>query len=175
MLFKPTGLHEAWLIEPTPHVDHRGAFARTFCVQEFGANDLETQFPQHSTSVSVCRGTLRGLHYQLAPHDEVKVVRCVAGAIYDVIVDLRPQSPTYRQWQGFELTAANGHQLYIPKGFAHGHQTLTDNASVFYLISAPYMPGAARGIRYDDPLLDIAWPTPVSTMSDRDRTWPLLV
>lgn len=99
----------------------------------------------------------------------------MAGRIYDVIVDLRPQSPTYRQWQGFELTAAGGHQLYIPKGFAHGHQALTDGASVFYLISAPYVAGSASGVRYDDPALAITWPLPVAVISERDRTWPLLV
>lgn len=174
MHFRTTGLDGAWLIESTPHRDDRGSFARTFCTEEFAAHGLETHFPQHSVSVSKRCGTLRGLHYQSPPHDEVKLVRCIAGAIFDVIVDLRPASPTYRRWLGLELSAANGHQLYIPKGFAHGHQTLADEASVFYLISSPYVPAAAAGVRHDDPALAIQWPLPPSVISERDRTWPLL-
>jgi dTDP-4-dehydrorhamnose 3,5-epimerase len=174
MHFKPLALAGAWLIEPTPHGDERGAFARTFCTQEFAAHGLETAFAQHSQSTSHRRGTLRGVHFQLAPHEEVKVVRCTAGAIYDVIVDLRPASPTYKRWQGLELTAESGHQVYVPKGFAHGHMTLSDAAAVHYLISVPYAPGASAGVRYDDPALAIIWPLAPTVISERDRTWPLL-
>jgi dTDP-4-dehydrorhamnose 3,5-epimerase len=114
------------------------------------------------------------MHFQTPPHGEVKVVRCVRGAIFDVIVDIRPQSPTYRRWQGFELTAENQRQLYIPAGFAHGFQTLTDDVEVHYLISAFYEPTAASGFRYDDPAFAISWPLPVSVISDRDKAWPPL-
>lgn len=174
MRFLPARLAGAWLIEPTPHRDGRGSFARTFCEAEFAERGLETHFPQHSVSISNAAGTLRGLHYQRAPHEEVKVVRCIAGAIVDVIVDLRPGSATYLQWQAFELSAENACQAYVPKGFAHGCQTLTDGAAVSYLISTPHVPEAACGIRYDDPRLGITWPRPVSVIADRDASWPLL-
>jgi dTDP-4-dehydrorhamnose 3,5-epimerase len=172
MRFEPTGLDGAWLVRLEPMRDSRGFFARTFCVDEFGARDLETVFPQHSISSSDRKGTLRGMHFQRPPHDEVKLVRCLRGAIFDVIIDLRPQSPTFRQWRGFELSAENQDQLYIPKGFAHGFQTLSDDVQVNYLISAFYAPGAASGVRHDDPAFGIAWPLPVSDMSDKDRAWP---
>ena len=172
MQFEPAGLDGAWLIRVDPMRDSRGSFARTFCANEFGARGLETDFPQHSISCSNAKGTLRGMHFQRAPHDEVKLVRCLGGAIWDVIVDLRPQSPTFCQWCGFELSADNLAQLYIPKGFAHGFQTLSDNAQVNYLISAFYAPDAASGVRHDDPAFGIAWPLPVSAISERDLRWP---
>lgn len=112
------------------------------------------------------------MHFQRTPHEEVKLVRCIAGAIYDVIVDLRPKQPTFLHWRGFELSAGNGHQLYVPRGFAHGFQTLVDEAAVQYLISTPYAPDAASGVRFDDPRLAIAWPLPVAVLSERDRSWP---
>ena len=174
MIFKPSRLAGAWLIEPTPHVDERGRFARAFCEAEFAEHGLETRFPQHSISVSKLAGTLRGLHFQMAPHGEIKVVRCVSGAIVDVIVDLRPDSPTYLQWEAFDLSAENGCQVYVPKGFAHGCQTLCDDAAVHYLISVPFVPGAAAGVRYDDPRLAIRWPRPVAAISRNDEQWPLL-
>jgi len=170
--FVPSGLDGAWLIRLDPARDDRGSFARTFCAREFAARGLETDFKQHSVSCSKRKGTLRGLHFQYPPHDEVKLVRCLSGAIWDVIVDLRPDSPTFRQWRGFELSAGRQDQLYIPKGFAHGFQTLSDDAHVNYLISAFYAPEAAGGVRYDDPAFGISWPLEVSTISDKDLGWP---
>jgi len=172
MHFRRTTLKDAWVIEVEPARDERGFFARTFCVDEFSAHGLETSFPQHSISVSARRGTLRGMHFQREPHGEVKLVRCVAGKIWDVIIDLRPDSPTFRRWQSFELAAENRCQLYVPRGFAHGFQTLTDDVEVSYLISKPHVPQAADGIRYDDPAFQVEWPLPVTVISDRDRSWP---
>jgi dTDP-4-dehydrorhamnose 3,5-epimerase len=172
MEFLPTKLRDACLVQLKPAHDSRGFFARTFCVEEFAARGLETSFPQHSTSFSVHRGTLRGMHYQLEPANEVKLVRCGRGAILDVIIDIRPESPTYRQWQEFELSAVNRHQLYVPKGFAHGFQTLSDDVEVNYLISMPYRPGLASGIRYNDPAFGITWPLSVTVISEKDLHWP---
>ncbi len=172
MKFTKTDLDGAWLVEPEPVRDTRGWFARTFCEQEFGALGLETRFVQHSTSQNAQRGTLRGMHFQTASHAETKLVRCLKGAILDVIIDLNPGSPTYRRWQGFELSAVNMRQLYIPKGFAHGFQTLEDNCEIGYLISEFYAPAAASGVRSDDPAFGISWPLPVTVMSDKDRAWP---
>jgi dTDP-4-dehydrorhamnose 3,5-epimerase len=172
MHFHPTTLRDALLVQVEPTRDDRGFFARTFCVEEFAARGLETVYPQHSISYSVRRGTLRGMHYQRDPHGEVKLVRCVKGAIWDVIIDIRPSSPTYRNWQQFELSAVNGHQLYIPKGFAHGFQTLSDDVEVSYLISAPYDPRSACGICHDDPTFGIRWPLPVTEISEKDLHWP---
>ena len=172
MRYLKTSLHGAVLIEPDLHADSRGFFARTFCVREFADQGLETRFVQHSCSFSAKRGTLRGMHFQLHPHGEVKVVRCVSGAIYDVIVDLRPNSPTYRKWEAFEISAANRCSLYVPEGFAHGFQTLSDDTEVHYLISAFYEPSASTGIRFDDPAISINWPLEVSVISERDLAWP---
>jgi dTDP-4-dehydrorhamnose 3,5-epimerase len=171
MRFEATNLAGAWLIVPEPVSDERGFFARTFCVRELAEHGLETEFVQHSASVSLKRGTLRGMHFQREPHGEVKIVTCVKGAILDVIVDLRPASPTFRRWRGFELTDENRHRLYIPKGFAHGFQTLTDNVEVGYLISAFYEPSAASGVRHDDPAFGIEWPLPVTAISEKDKGW----
>ena len=175
MRFNKTELCGAWLIEPMPARDERGFFARTFCVKEFKEHGLTTRFVQHNTSHSATRGTLRGMHFQRAPHGEVKVATCLKGAIWDVIIDLRPQSATYRRWRGFELTAANRRQLYVPKGFAHGFQTLCDDVEVGYLISAFYAPAVASGVRHDDPAFAIDWPLPVSAISEKDRTWPVFL
>jgi dTDP-4-dehydrorhamnose 3,5-epimerase len=172
MLFTKTGLEGAWLVEPTPARDARGWFARTFCEQEFAAHGLETRFVQHSTSHNVEPGTLRGMHFQTEPHAEVKLVRCLKGAILDVIIDLNPGSPTYRRWRGFELSAANMRQLYIPRGFAHGFQTLDHECTIGYLISDFYAPAASTGVRWNDPAFNIEWPLPVSVISDKDRAWP---
>jgi dTDP-4-dehydrorhamnose 3,5-epimerase len=171
--FYPTTLSDAWLIELEPARDARGFFARTFCVDELTSRALETNYPQHSVSFSTKKGTLRGMHYQCDPHSEVKLVRCVKGAIWDVIIDIRPTSPTFCGWKGFELSGENGRQLYIPKGFAHGFQTLSDDVEVSYLISERYAPQAARGIRYDDPRFAINWPLPVTQIADRDLHWPI--
>lgn len=172
MLFHATDLADAWLIEPQPIVDERGFFERTFCMREFRRHGLETSFVQHSTSYSVRKGTLRGMHFQNAPHAEAKVVTCLKGAIWDVIIDLRPDSPSFGRWQGFELTAANQRQLYVPAGFAHGLQTLCDETEVGYLISQFHAPHAAAGVRYDDPAFAIDWPLPVTAISAKDRAWP---
>jgi dTDP-4-dehydrorhamnose 3,5-epimerase len=170
--FHPTALWDVWLIHLEPVRDDRGFFARTFCVEEFAAHGLETGYPQHSISYSARSGTLRGMHYQRDPHSEAKLVRCVKGAIWDVIIDIRPGSPTYRSWQGFELSSVNYHQLYVPKGFAHGFQTLTVDVVVNYLISEPYEPRSAYGLRHDDPSFGITWPLRVTEISETDLQWP---
>lgn len=172
MQFHPTEIDGAWLVQMEPVQDSRGFFARSFCVDEFDIQGLETTFPQHSISSSVRKGTLRGMHYQRAPYEEVKLVRCCRGAIWDVIVDIRPDSATYRHWQGFELSSANARQLYIPKGVAHGFQSLTDDVEVSYLISERYRPDAGTGLRHDDPAFGIPWPLPVSVISPKDAAWP---
>jgi dTDP-4-dehydrorhamnose 3,5-epimerase len=172
MRFNETELTGAWLLDVEPIEDARGFFARTFCEQEMAAHGLDTRFVQHSMSQNRRRGTVRGMHLQRAPHEEAKLVRCLKGAIWDVIIDLRPGSATYRAWRGYELSAENHTQLYIPKGFAHGFQTLTDAAEVGYLISAFHAPASAAGFRHDDPAFAIAWPLPVTEISDKDRTWP---
>lgn len=174
MRFDGTSLDGAWMIQAEPVRDGRGHFVRTFCARDFEERGLRTSFVQHSTSLSHRRGTLRGMHFQRPPHAEAKVVSCLSGAIYDVIVDLRPRSPTYLQWQAFELAAGDDAALYVPEGFAHGFQTLVDHTKVGYLISAFYAPEAADGVRYDDPRLGIDWPLPVAEISERDKRWPPL-
>jgi dTDP-4-dehydrorhamnose 3,5-epimerase len=174
MIFSEAELKGAWLIEPEPAIDARGSFARTFCVREFNERGLETNFVQHSRSISRKKGTVRGMHFQAEPFGEVKLVSCIAGAILDVIVDVRLASPTYLKWQAFKLSPENGCEVYIPKGFAHGFQALSDNATVNYLISEYYTPEAARGFRFDDPAIGIDWPLTVSTISDKDRAWAFI-
>lgn len=174
MKFTETSLPGAFLIEPEPIGDARGSFARVFCEREFAAHGLETRFPQHSHSHSRDRATLRGMHFQNAPHAEAKLVSCLAGAMHDVIVDLRPASPTCRRWAAFELTPANGRQLYIPKGFAHGFMTLAGDTVVRYLISEFHVPAAAEGFPHDDPAIGIDWPMRPAVMSERDRGWSAL-
>ena len=172
MKFCSTKLQGAYLVRLEPAHDKRGFFARTFCVEEFATHGLEINYPQHSISFSARKGTLRGMHYQNAPHSEAKLVRCTRGAILDVIIDIRRDSPTYRDWQAFELSSENDDQLYIPRGFAHGFQTLSDDVVVSYMISAPHQPEFARGIRYNDPAFGIGWPLPVAEISERDMRWP---
>jgi dTDP-4-dehydrorhamnose 3,5-epimerase len=172
--FEPTGLAGAYLIHLEPRVDERGLFARTFCAKEFGAHGLETAFVQTNITVNARAGTVRGLHFQRPPDAEVKLVRCVKGALYDVVVDMRENSPTYRRWFGAELSDDNGIAMYAPKGFAHGYQALSDGATVFYLVSAFYAPQAEGGLRFDDPNLAIPWPRAVSDVSGKDAQWPLL-
>jgi dTDP-4-dehydrorhamnose 3,5-epimerase len=174
MIFQETRLSGAYLIRPEKRSDDRGSFARTWCAEEFRAHGLTDRFVQSSISFSPVRGTLRGLHFQRPPHAEAKLIRCTRGAIYDVIVDLRPESPTYRQWLGLEMRAGGGEMLYAPERFAHGFQTLLPDTEVDYLISAAYAPEAATGLRHDDPLLGIGWPLAVTRISERDRAWPLL-
>ncbi|MEH6389701.1 MULTISPECIES: dTDP-4-dehydrorhamnose 3,5-epimerase [Pseudomonas] len=175
MIFHETTLKDAWLIELEPRGDERGFFARTMCRDEFARHGLVTDYVQQNTSVSANRGTLRGLHYQAEPYAEAKLVRCLRGAIVDVIVDLREDSPSYLKHQLFELTDRNRHQLYVPPGFAHSFQTLEDDVEVSYLVSAPYTPEAERGLRYNDERLGITWPEAVTTISDKDAAWPLIV
>jgi len=172
MKYSGTPLSGAVLIELERREDARGWFARTFCAREFAEQGLPTAMVQANLSHTRRAGTLRGLHWQAPPHAEDKLVQCVHGAIWDCIVDLRPQSPTYRRWFGAELSAANGRMLLVPKGFAHGFVTLTPDACVSYQMSASYEPAAARGARWDDPAFGIEWPVPVLDMSDKDRHWP---
>jgi dTDP-4-dehydrorhamnose 3,5-epimerase len=172
MQFRPTAIDGVRLIELEPVSDERGFFARTFCTRELAAAGLETSFPQHSVSFTRRAGSIRGMHFQRAPHEEVKLLRCLRGAIHDVLVDIRPASPSFMRWEAYELTADNRRQLYVPAGVAHGFQTLAPDTEVAYLISAFHAPAAAAGIRWDDPAFDIAWPLPVADVSARDRTWP---
>ncbi|WCT71894.1 dTDP-4-dehydrorhamnose 3,5-epimerase [Sphingomonas naphthae] len=174
MIFHQTTLKDAWLIDVEARGDARGMFGRTFCETEFAAHGLATRYVQQNMSVSAEAGTIRGMHFQRAPFTEAKLVRCVRGAILDVIVDLRGNSPTYLKHEGFELSAENRRQLYVPPGFGHSFQTLVDDIEVSYLVSAPYTPDAEGGVRYSDPLLAIRWPLPVSTISDKDANWPLI-
>ena len=172
MLFRQTNLADVRLIELEPAVDERGFFARTFCTREFGAQGLETSFVQHSISSTARAGSIRGMHFQRHPHEEVKLIGCIAGSIHDVLIDLRPRSPTYRKWEAYELTPQNRLQLYVPAGFAHGFQTLAADSTVAYLISAFYAPEAAAGVRHDDPAFKISWPLPVADLSAKDSSWP---
>lgn len=174
MKFTELPLAGAYLIEPDRRTDERGYFARSFCIDEFASHGLPTGVVQCNVSFNRIRGTLRGMHFQRAPMAEAKLVRCTRGAIYDVIVDLRPDSPTYCRWYGAELTEENGSALFIPEGFAHGFQTLVDKSEVFYQMFAAYSGEHADGVRWDDPSFAIAWPLPVSSIADRDRSFPLL-
>jgi dTDP-4-dehydrorhamnose 3,5-epimerase len=174
MIFHSTRFDDAWLIELERRGDDRGFFARTMCHEEFSAHGLQTSFVQQNTSYSTQRGTLRGLHYQRPPYAEAKLVRCIRGAILDVIVDIRQDSATYLCHEAFELTDENRKQLYVPPGFAHSFLTLSDHAEVSYLVTAPYTPSAEDGLRYNDPELAIHWPQEVAVLSDKDSRWPLL-
>jgi dTDP-4-dehydrorhamnose 3,5-epimerase len=171
MRFLPQDIEGAWLVELEPVRDSRGAFTRTFCAREFAERQLETEFVQHSRSLTRSKGALRGLHFQKPPYEEVKLVSCVRGAIYDVCLDLRQTSNTFGRWIGRELSADNGLQFYIPKGCAHGFQALSDDVEVQYLISQYYAPEAGAGVRWDDPQFGLVWPLPISEMSDKDRAW----
>jgi dTDP-4-dehydrorhamnose 3,5-epimerase len=174
MKFTPAKIPCVWTVEQERFADERGYFARTWCAEEFANHGLNPGLVQCSTSFNLKRGTLRGLHFQIAPYREDKLVRCTRGAIFDVAVDLRPDSPTFKQWVGAELTEANGLALYIPKGFAHGFQTLTDNSEVFYQMSQPYQPGYSGIVRWNDPTLNIPWPHTQPTISERDQKALLL-
>lgn len=176
MIFHETAVQGASLIELNKLTDDRGFFARAFCTAEFAEHGLETVFVQSNVSRNRKRGTLRGMHMQADPHGEVKVVRCTRGAVFDAFVDLRPESPTYLQWFGAELSEDNHRTLYIPSGCAHGYLTLCDEAEVMYLVSASYHPESERGYRWNDPAFGIEWPkTPgEKIISDKDSSWPLL-
>ena len=174
MLFRPLAIDGAFLIEPTPSADERGLFARIFDAALYAEHGLRSEFPQRSVSYNHRRGTLRGLHMQAAPHAETKIIRCTAGAVHDVVVDLRPGSPSFGQHVAVELSASNRYSLYVPRGCAHGFQTLCDETEVYYEIDMPFEAAAAIGVRYDDPALQIAWPLDVSVIGDRDLVWPAL-
>ncbi len=174
MIFRELKLKGAYLIEPEMRADERGFFARTFCQEEFYKLNLNPQVAQCSVSFNAKKGTLRGMHFQSPPKMEVKVVRVTRGAAYDVIVDLRVGSPTCRQWFAAELSAENHHALYIPKGFAHGFQTLEDNTEIYYQMSEFYAPECSRGVRWDDPVLKIDWPPGPRIISPRDQELPLV-
>lgn len=169
MIFRETRLKGAFIIDMEPSADARGFFARAWCQREFAAHGLKSRFVQCNISYNIKKGTLRGMHYQIAPYAEAKVVRCTRGAIYDVIIDLRPDSLTYKQWVAVELTAENYRMLYVPEGFAHGFQTLKDDTEVFYQMSEFYHPECARGVRWDDEAFGIEWPQSVLILSDKDR------
>ncbi|CAN5644547.1 dTDP-4-dehydrorhamnose 3,5-epimerase [soil metagenome] len=171
MNFSETKLEGAYLIEPERKEDERGFFTRTWCQREFGEQNLETQLVQCNLSFNHKAGTVRGMHYQLPPFAETKLVRCTQGAIFDVVIDLRPASATFLQWIGMELTQANRLMLYVPQGFAHGFQTLADNSEVFYQMSEFYAPEYACGLRWDDPAFDILWPQAVSVIAARDQQY----
>ena len=171
MTFRETVLKGAFTIDLDRVEDERGFFARSWCVKDFEANGLDTRLVQCNVSFNKVRGTLRGMHYQVAPAAEVKVVRCTRGAVHDVIADLRPDSPTYKQAFSVLLSAENRRMLYIPKGFAHGFLTLTDDAEVFYQMSEYYAPECARGFRWDDATFAISWPDQVRIISSKDRNY----
>lgn len=175
MRFRDTPVAGVLVVELERIEDERGSFARTFSTEEFAQRGLDVRVDQCSTSFNKRAGTLRGMHYQVAPHGEVKLVRCTRGAIFDAVVDLRPESPTYLRWCAAELSAANGLALYIPEGCAHGFQTLEDASEILYQIATPYVPAAARGVRWDDPAFGITWPAPPPAgriMSSRDADYP---
>lgn len=172
MIFQPTPLAGAYVLELDQRSDARGFFARTFCAREFEEMGLKPTVAQANVSFNHLSGTLRGMHYQLSPAAETKLVRCTRGAIHDVIIDLRPESPSYLQHFGVDLTEENRKALYVPEMFAHGYLTLTDGAEVVYQVGEFYTPGFERGIRYDDPQFAISWPAEVKVISDKDAAWP---
>lgn len=173
MIFSETDLPDAYVIDLERIEDERGFFARSWCRREFSEHGLSTDIAQANMSFNKRKGTLRGMHFQAPPHAEAKLVRCTRGAIYDVIVDLRSDSPTHSRWVGVELTAENRRMLYVPEGFAHGFQTLQDDTEIFYLVSEFYAPEAEGGVRWDDAAFGIEWPLGAPTeISDKDRAWP---
>lgn len=172
MIFRESKLKGAFLIILEPSFDERGSFTRTFCRKEFENYHLIGDYVQNSISENITKGTLRGMHYQEEPAAETKLIQCLRGAVYDVIIDLRPQSPTYCSWESFELTADKQQLLYVPAGFAHGFLTLADDTALYYMISEYYSPDLAKGVRYDDPAFGIAWPSSELIMAEKDRQWP---
>jgi dTDP-4-dehydrorhamnose 3,5-epimerase len=169
MTFTPTGLAGSFIIDLVPHSDERGWFARYYCREEFRQIGHTKDWEQMNHSMTHTKGSIRGMHYQVSPYREIKMVRCIAGTVFDVVIDLRKGSPTFLKWEGAILSAANKKMLYIPEGFAHGFQSLEDNCELLYHHTEMYMPGAEAGIRYDDPLIGIEWPLAVTTISERDR------
>ena len=174
MRFSETKLAGAKVVDPSPHEDDRGRFLRAWCAREFAAQGLDFVPVQANMGFSIRKGTIRGLHVQVAPALEAKLIRCTRGAIFDVMVDLRPESPSYRAWCGVELTAESGRMVYVPALCAHGYQTLEDNTEIYYLASGYYAPAAVRGLRFDDPTFNIQWPLVATAVSEQDLTWPLV-
>lgn len=174
MRFTPTKLSGVFEIDPELREDERGFLARTFCESEFKAQALNTDWPQCNLTLTRERGMIRGMHFQAEPRPEIKLIRCAAGAIYDVLVDVRFGSPTFGKWQSFELTSRNRKMLYVPAGIAHGFQCLQNDSEVFYQMSDFYVPELARGLRWNDPVVGIKWPLPDPHLSERDRNLPLL-
>jgi dTDP-4-dehydrorhamnose 3,5-epimerase len=174
MRFTETKITGAKVIDPSPHHDERGRFFRAWCAREFAEHGLEFLPVQANMGFGVKRGTVRGMHFQEAPAIEAKLVRCTRGAIFDVVLDLRPESPSYRKWYGVELSAENGQMLYLPGNCAHGYQTLEECTEIYYMTSAFYTPSAVRGVRFDDPAFGIQWPLVATVVSEQDRNWPLV-
>jgi dTDP-4-dehydrorhamnose 3,5-epimerase len=173
MYFTETDISGAKVIDPSPREDQRGRFMRAWCAREFADNGLNFVPVQANLGFGYKKGTIRGMHFQVAPALEAKLVRCTKGSIFDVVLDLRPDSRTYRRWYGIELSAKNGRMLYVPEQCAHGYQTLEDETEMYYMASQFYAPASARGVRYDDPAFNILWPLAVTMVSDQDRNWPL--
>lgn len=174
MRFLDTPIPGARVIDPHPHQDDRGRFMRAWCTREFAENGLSFSPVQANLGLSVNKGTVRGMHFQEAPALEAKLVRCTRGSMFDVVLDLRPESPSRGKWYGVELSAENGRMLYLPEGCAHGYQTLEDDTEMHYMASAFYTPSVARGVRFNDPVFNIQWPLPMTAISEQDRTWPLI-
>jgi len=174
MKFIETAVRGAWLIEPEPREDERGRFMRAWCRGEFRDHGIDFTPVQANMAYSRKRGTIRGMHLQVDPAPEAKLVRCTRGSIFDVVVDMRPQSPTHSHWYGVQLSADDGRMLYLPEGCAHGCQSLEDATEIHYLTSAVYAPEHATGVRFDDPAIGVRWPLSVAAISEQDRTWPLL-
>lgn len=172
MIFNKTTLADAFVLDIEKRGDDRGFFGRTYCEQEFAAHGMVTRYAQMNTNFSAQRGTLKGLHLQSAPNEEAKFIRCISGAAYELICDLRPASPTYRKWEAFEITAANRRLLYAPPGFGHAFFSLEDNTEITYFASAPYTPGGEWGVRWNDPAFGFKWPFEPSVVSEKDAAWP---
>ncbi len=173
MIFDKLPLEGAYVVRFQKHEDERGSFARAWCKKEFAFHGLETEMVQANTACSRLKGTVRGMHYQVFPHSEAKLLRCIRGAVYDVMIDLRPGSPTYSSWYGIELGDRSDTMVYVPKGFAHGYMALADDTEVLYQVSEFYTPAAERGIRWNDPLFNIEWPAMEKIiLSEKDGTWP---
>ena len=174
MRFMETGIVDARVIDPSPHQDERGRFLRAWCAREFAEHGLDFMPVQANFGFSKTSGTIRGMHFQIAPAIAAKLVRCTRGAIFDVVLDLRPQSPSYGKWYGAELSAENDRMLYVPGNCAHGYQTLQECTDMYYMTSAFYTPSAVRGVRFDDPSFGIQWPLVATVVSDQDCNWPLV-
>lgn len=175
MIFTPAAIAGAFELGLEKRGDDRGFFARTYCAEEFKAHGLVAHYVQMNTNFTAKRGAVKGLHWQVEPHGEAKLVRCIAGRVFDVMVDMRKDSPTYLRWQGFELDARDPRLVYVPPGCAHGFLSLSDDAEITYLVGHAYVPAAERGLRYNDPAIGIVWPIPVETVSAKDAAWPDIV